>query len=82
MYAERKKFALESVKVELNHKRTYAKDCEGCEKQAGMLDEIGCKIHMAGALNELQRERLIQIARRCPVHRTLSGFVKVRTIEV
>jgi len=82
MYAERKNFPLESVKVELSHKRTYAKDCEDCEKQAGMLDEIGCKVHITGDLDELQRARLIQIARRCPVHRTLSGEVKVRTIEV
>ncbi len=81
MYAENKKFALEGVKVELSHKRTYAKDCEDCESQAGMLDEIDCKINLTGDLDKLQRERLMQIARRCPVHRTLSGEVKVRTIE-
>jgi putative redox protein len=81
MYAERKKIALKNVTVELSHKRIYAKDCEDCEKHTGMLDEIGCKIHLTGELDEFQRERLIQIAGRCPVHRTLSGAVKVRTIE-
>jgi putative redox protein len=82
MYAERKNFSLESVKVELSHKRICVKDCEDCEKQACMLEEIGCKINLIGNLDELQRARLIQIAKRCPVHRTLSGVVKVRTIEV
>lgn len=82
MYAERKKMALEGVEVELSHNRIYAKDCEDCEQHAGMLDEIGCKINLTGDLDEAQRERLMQIARRCPVHRTLSGSVKVRTSEV
>jgi putative redox protein len=81
MYAERKKIALESVRVELRHERIYAKDCEDCEKQSGMLDEIGCNIQLTGDLDEFQLERLIQIASRCPVHRTLSGVVKVRTFK-
>ena len=79
MYAETKRIALESVEVELSHKRIYAKDCEDCEGDTGMLDEIGCKIHLTGELDQIQRERLMQIARRCPMHRTLTGIVKVRT---
>jgi putative redox protein len=81
LYAERKGIALESVTVELSHKRIYAKDCEDCEQHTGMLDEIGCKIHLTGELDEFQRERLLQIAARCPVHRTLNGVVKIRTVE-
>lgn len=81
MYAERKEFALESVKVELSHKRIYAKDCRDCENQTGILDEIGCRVHLTGDLDAKQRERLMKIAERCPVHRTLSGSVKVDTIE-
>ena len=84
MYAERKNIALESVQVELSHQRITAENCTDCkesERQAGMLDEIGCKIHLTGDLDEAQHDRLLEIARRCPVHRTLTGIVKIRTFE-
>ena len=79
MYAERKKLALESVEVQLSHRRIHAKDCEDCETEEGMLDEIQSKIQLEGDLDETERTRLIEIAARCPVHRTLSAEVKIRT---
>ncbi len=82
MYAERKGLALESVEVRLSHRRIHAKDCEDCETEEGMLDEIQSKIRMQGDLDETERTRLLEIATRCPVHRTLSSEIKIRTTGV
>ena len=82
MYAERKGLALERVEVRLSHGRLHAKDCEDCETKEGMLDEIRSDIHLEGDLDEAQRMRIIEIAARCPVHRTLSSEIKIRTAEV
>ncbi len=82
MYAERKGIALDSVEVRLSHGRIHSKDCEDCETQDGMLDEIRREIHLEGELDEAQRARLMEIATRCPVHRTLTSEVKIRTTEV
>ncbi len=82
MYAERKGLALESVEVRLSHRRIHAKDCEDCETEEGMLDEIQSKIRVEGDLDETQRTRLLEIATHCPVHRTLSSEVRIRTTGV
>jgi putative redox protein len=82
MYAERKGLALQSVEVRLSHSRIHAKDCEDCDTKKGMLDQISSEIHMEGSLDDTQRERLLEIATRCPVHRTLSSEIKIRTSEV
>jgi putative redox protein len=82
MYAERKKLALQKVEVRLSHLRIHAKDCENCDTKKGMLDEIRSEIHLEGDLDETQRRRLLEIATRCPVHRTLSSEIKIRTTEV
>ncbi len=81
MYAERKGLVLESVEVRLSHRRIHAKDCEDCETEEGMLDEIQSEIRVEGDLDETQRTRLLEIATRCPVHRTLSSEIKIRTTE-
>ncbi len=82
MYAERKGLALESVEVRLSHRRIHAKDCEDCETEEGMLDEIQSKSRLEGDLDETARTRLLEIATRCPVHRTLSSDIKIRTTGV
>ena len=82
MYAERKKLALQNVEVRLSHLRIHAKDCEDCETKKGMLDEIRSEIHLKGDFDETQRNRLLEIAIRCPVHRTLSSEIKIRTTEI
>ena len=79
MYAERKGWTLREVEVRLSHGQIHAKDCEDCETKDVMLDEIRSEIHLEGDLDEAQRKRLLEIATRCPVHRTLSSEVKIRT---
>jgi len=79
MYASRKKWPLTGVTVTLRHSRIHAKDCEDCETDSGQLDRIDRVIQLSGALDAEQRRRLIEIADRCPVHRTLHSEVNVRT---
>lgn len=79
MYARRKEWPLEGVVVRLRHGRIHAKDCEDCETKDGRVDEIEREIEIAGPLSAEQRTRLLEIADRCPVHRTLHAEVKVRT---
>ena len=82
MYAERKGWPLESVEVRLSHTRIHARDCEDCETEDGMLHEIQSKVRLEGDLEESQRKRLLEIATRCPVHRTLSSEIKIRTAGI
>ncbi|MEP6855596.1 MAG: bifunctional alpha/beta hydrolase/OsmC family protein [Pedococcus sp.] len=79
MYAARKQWPLESVSVTLRHSRIHAKDCSDCETESGRLDRIERVITLTGALDAEQRRRLLEIADRCPVHRTLHSEVEVRT---
>ncbi len=79
LYARRKRWPLEAVTVELRHSKMHATDCEECETKEGMLDRIERDIALAGPLSEEQRARLLDIAQRCPVHRTLTSEVSIRT---
>ena len=65
--------------MQLSHARIYAKDCEDCEASDVMLDQIRSQILLEGDLDGTQRKRLLQIARRCPVHRTLASEVNIRS---
>ena len=80
MYADRKKWPLETVLVRLRHKKIHASDCEHCEADDGKIDRIERELDLAGDLDETQRERLREIADRCPVHRTLEGEIDVQTV--
>jgi uncharacterized OsmC-like protein len=71
MYADRKKWPLESVTVRLNHKMVHARGCEECGTKDRKTDRIGVELEFRGPMEELQRRRLLEIAERCPVHRTL-----------
>ncbi len=81
MYAERKKWPLVGVEVRLTHDRIHAKDCADCETEAGLLDEIQGQLTLEGDLDGAQRERLMEIAHRCPVHRTMTTETKIRLRE-
>ncbi|HET9815676.1 MAG TPA: OsmC family protein, partial [Xanthobacteraceae bacterium] len=81
LYAERKALPLERVTVRLNHSRIHAADCEDCETKEGMLDRIDRAITLRGALDAEQRQRLLEIADKCPVHRTLTSEIDIRTVE-
>lgn len=79
MYAERKQLPLERVRVRLSHSRIHAEDCSDCETREGKVDEITRDISLAGELTGEQRQRLLEIADKCPVHRTLTSEIKVRS---
>jgi uncharacterized OsmC-like protein/pimeloyl-ACP methyl ester carboxylesterase len=79
MYAERKGLPVDRVEVALRHDRIHAEDCATCETGTGMLDRIRRVVTIDGDLDQAQRERLLEIADRCPVHRTLTSEVTVET---
>ena len=79
LYARRKGWPLEAVTVRLSHARIHAADCAECETKEGMLDRIERDIVLDGPLGEEQRARLLEIADRCPVHRTLTSEINIRT---
>jgi uncharacterized OsmC-like protein len=79
MYARRKAWPLEEVTVHLRHAKIHAADCAECETKEGMLDRIERDIHFAGSLTEEQRSKLLEIASKCPVHRTLTSEIDIRT---
>jgi putative redox protein len=81
LYAERKTLPLEQVTVHLTHAKIHAADCEACETKEGMLDRIERAITLAGRLDHEQRARLLEIADKCPVHRTLTSEIEIRTTE-
>lgn len=80
MYAARKELPLDHVVVELKHGRDYLHDCEGCEDTPRQIDVIDRELTLQGDLSEADRGRLLQIADRCPVHRTLHNHLEVRTV--
>jgi putative redox protein len=79
LYARRKQWPLEAVTVELRHSRIHAEDCADCETQHGLLDRIERRISVSGPLSEEQRQRLLEIASKCPVHRTLTSEIRIET---
>ena len=79
LYARRKRWPLDEVAVRLRHSRVHAEDCADCETKEGMLDVIEREISLSGTLSEEQRGQLRTIADRCPVHRTLTSEIKIRT---
>jgi uncharacterized OsmC-like protein/alpha/beta superfamily hydrolase len=79
LYAQRKALPLERVTVRLTHGRIHAEDCTTCETKEGMIDRIDREIALEGDLDDTQRARLMEIADKCPIHRTLTSEVDIRT---
>jgi putative redox protein len=77
-YARRQQFPLEDITVSLWHSRIYARDCEECETKEGMLDRIDMSIALSGSLTPEQNAKLMEIAAKCPVHRTLTSEINIR----
>lgn len=82
MYAERKGWPVETISVDVRHEKIHARDCEDCETREGRIDQLTREISLRGDLSDEQRTRLLEIADKCPVHRTLESEVKIRTREV
>ena len=78
LYARRKRWPLQAVTVHLRHSRVHAVDCAECEAKEGHIDRIEWSFQLVGELSGEQRERLLEIAQRCPVHRTLKSEVDIR----
>jgi uncharacterized OsmC-like protein len=78
VYARRKGWPLESVTVRLTHSRIHARDCEECETKEGMLHRIDLELVLEGPLTAEQRDRIAEIAERCPVRRTLESEIQIR----
>jgi putative redox protein len=81
LYADRKDLPLDRVSVHLTHEKIHAADCEHCETKEGKIDRIDRAITFEGKLDEAQRQRLLEIADKCPVHRTLMSEIEIRTAE-
>lgn len=79
MYADRKQWPLKGVKVRLTHDKIYAKDCADCEKKEGKLDQFTRELTLEGDLSPEQRQRLLEIADKCPVHNTLESTSHIVT---
>jgi len=79
LYARRKQWPLDGVTIRLEHSKIHAADCSECETKDGMLDRIERDISLGGPLSQEQRARLLEIAERCPVHRTLTSEINIRS---
>lgn len=79
LYAKRKGWPLEQVKVHTSYGKTHAKDCEDCESEQAKIDTFHRELQLSGALDEKQRLRMLEIANKCPVHRTLHSTTQILT---
>jgi putative redox protein len=82
LYAAQKKWPLDQVVVRLSQERVHARDCANCEDPRAMIHRIEKRIKLMGSLDEAQRVRLLEIADRCPVHRTLTSKIEIRSALV
>lgn len=79
MYADRKKWPIKEIRVALTHSKNYANDCVNCEQPEATLDRIERRITLMGALSAEQRQRLLEIANLCPVHKSLTSRIDIQT---
>jgi len=77
MYAKRKKWDLQNVTVHIDHSRELPADAEDSGDATAKIDTFTCEISFTGNLSEEQRNRLLEISDRCPVHRTLTREIQI-----
>lgn len=82
MYARQKEISLEHVQVDVSHDKVHAQDCSTCEQSSGKVDQFLRQITLIGDLSDQQRQRLSEIADRCPVHKTLEGEINIKTLLI
>jgi uncharacterized OsmC-like protein len=78
LYARRKQWPLENLDVSLSHSRIHSRDCEECETKEGMIDRLDVAVKLNGSLTDDQRSKLMEIAAKCPVHRTLKSEIDIQ----
>ena len=81
LYADFKKIPLENVSVRLHHDKIHVKDCETCDTKVNTVDHIEREITLEGPLDAEQRKKLMEIADKCPVHKTLESKIEIHTVE-
>jgi putative redox protein len=79
LYADKKGWPLEAITIRLEHDRIHAEDCRDCDAHVRKIDRIRCRLELEGPLDDTQRSRLVEIAGKCPVHRTLTSQTSVET---
>ncbi|OYV45334.1 MAG: osmotically inducible protein C [Burkholderiales bacterium 21-58-4] len=79
MYADRKQWPLDSVMVRLTHAKIHAEDCADCDRPSSLIDKFERQIELRGVLSPEQKQRLMEIADKCPVHKTLQSKVQIET---
>ncbi|MTI87001.1 MAG: OsmC family protein [Balneolaceae bacterium] len=79
MYARRKEWTVEDIYLELRHNKSHDEDCENCEDKNSKIDVIEKELIVKGDLSDQQMQRLLEISKKCPVHRTLQGDIKLKS---
>jgi len=80
MFAERKKYPLKDIIINLSHYKIHAEDCKECDTKEGKIDSINVEIKLTGDLTEDQKRSMLDISKKCPVHRTLTSEIKINTM--